>query len=168
MGPPALSGCEPALKARQFHGTLFPFGAASELKVHHARTRYWQGRIRLALVSIPLKVYPATRSGAAISFQQIHEPSGKQARYEKVVPRRARALGVMLFDRASPRFEHCHRRLACGRGTGALLWLLQNAAFSDHSCQSAKMDWPHRAALCHGHYSKKGYGELKPGPCRGR
>lgn len=47
---------------------------------------YWQGQIRLALVSIPVEVYPATRSGAAISFHQIHEPSGKRIRYEKVAP----------------------------------------------------------------------------------
>jgi DNA end-binding protein Ku len=47
---------------------------------------YWQGQIRLALVSIPVEVYPATRSGAAIQFHQIHKPSGKRVRYEKVVP----------------------------------------------------------------------------------
>ncbi|BAK65106.1 Ku protein [Sphingobium sp. SYK-6] len=47
---------------------------------------YWQGQIKLALVSIPVEVYPATRSGAAISFHQIHEPSGKRIRYEKVAP----------------------------------------------------------------------------------
>jgi DNA end-binding protein Ku len=47
---------------------------------------YWQGQIKLALVSIPVEIYPATRSGAAISFNQIHEPSGKRIRYEKVVP----------------------------------------------------------------------------------
>ena len=47
---------------------------------------YWQGQIRLALVSIPVEIYPATRSGAAISFRQIHEPSGRPVRYEKVVP----------------------------------------------------------------------------------
>lgn len=46
----------------------------------------WQGQIRLALVSIPVEIYPATRSGAAISFRQIHEPSGRPIRYEKVVP----------------------------------------------------------------------------------
>ncbi len=46
---------------------------------------YWQGQIRLALVSIPVEIYPATRSGAAISFRQIHEPSGKPIHYEKVV-----------------------------------------------------------------------------------
>lgn len=46
---------------------------------------YWQGQIRLALVSIPVEVYAATKSGAAIGFRQIHEPSGKPINYEKVV-----------------------------------------------------------------------------------
>jgi DNA end-binding protein Ku len=47
---------------------------------------YWTGRIRLSLVSIPVQLYSATKSGARISFNQIHEPSGKRIRYEKVVP----------------------------------------------------------------------------------
>src|SRR5690606_14633365 len=38
-----------------------------------------------ALVSIPVEIYAATKSGAAISFRQIHEPSGKPINYEKVV-----------------------------------------------------------------------------------
>ena len=46
----------------------------------------WRGQIRLALVSIPVELYPATKSGAQIQFHQIHEPSGKRIRYEKVVP----------------------------------------------------------------------------------
>ena len=50
-----------------------------------AARAYWQGQIRLALVSIPIEVYPATKSGAAISFRQIHEPTGKPIAYEKVV-----------------------------------------------------------------------------------
>ena len=50
-----------------------------------ART-YWQGQIRLALVSIPVEIYTATKSAAKISFNQIHEPSGKRVKYEKVVP----------------------------------------------------------------------------------
>ncbi|HUQ13864.1 MAG TPA: Ku protein [Novosphingobium sp.] len=50
-----------------------------------AARAYWQGQIRLALVSIPVEVYPATKSGAAISFHQIHEPTGKRIQYEKVV-----------------------------------------------------------------------------------
>lgn len=47
---------------------------------------YWKGQIRLALVSIPVEIYPATKSGAAIRFRQIHEPSGKPVKYEKIVP----------------------------------------------------------------------------------
>jgi DNA end-binding protein Ku len=50
-----------------------------------AARAYWQGQIRLALVSIPVEVYSATKSGAQISFNQIHEPTGKRIRYEKVV-----------------------------------------------------------------------------------
>ena len=46
----------------------------------------WRGQIRLALVSIPVEIYPATRSGATIQFHQVHEPSGKRIKYEKVVP----------------------------------------------------------------------------------
>jgi DNA end-binding protein Ku len=45
---------------------------------------YWQGQIRLALVSIPVEIYAATKSGAAVSFRQIHEPSGQPIHYEKV------------------------------------------------------------------------------------
>ncbi|GGY92007.1 Ku protein [Novosphingobium colocasiae] len=51
-----------------------------------AARAYWQGQLKLALVSIPIEVYPATRSGAALAFHQIHEPSGKRVRYEKVAP----------------------------------------------------------------------------------
>ena len=51
-----------------------------------AARAYWQGQIRLALVSIPVEIYSATKSGAQISFHQIHEPSGKRIKYEKVVP----------------------------------------------------------------------------------
>jgi DNA end-binding protein Ku len=46
----------------------------------------WRGQIRLALVSIPVELYPATKSGASIQFHQVHEPTGKRIRYEKVVP----------------------------------------------------------------------------------
>ena len=46
----------------------------------------WKGQIRLALVSIPVELYPATKSGSTVSFHQVHEPSGQRVRYEKVVP----------------------------------------------------------------------------------
>ena len=47
---------------------------------------YWKGQIKLALVSIPVEIYTATKSGATISFRQIHEPSGQPIKYEKVAP----------------------------------------------------------------------------------
>ena len=50
-----------------------------------AARAYWQGQLRLALVSIPVELYSATQSGAKISFRQIHEPSGKRISYDKVV-----------------------------------------------------------------------------------
>lgn len=50
-----------------------------------AARAYWQGQIRLALVSIPVEIYAASKSGAKISFRQIHEPTGKPISYEKVV-----------------------------------------------------------------------------------
>ncbi len=46
----------------------------------------WKGQIRLSLVSIPVEIHSATKSGARVSFRQIHGPSGKRIRYEKVVP----------------------------------------------------------------------------------
>lgn len=46
----------------------------------------WSGQLRLSLVSMAVDLYSATQSGARISFRQIHEPSGKRIRYEKVVP----------------------------------------------------------------------------------
>ena len=51
-----------------------------------AARAYWQGQIRLALVSIPVEAFSATKTGAKISFRQIHEPSGQRVSYEKVVP----------------------------------------------------------------------------------
>ncbi|HZF94652.1 MAG TPA: Ku protein [Allosphingosinicella sp.] len=51
-----------------------------------AARAYWKGQIRLALVSIPVEIFSATKSGASIAFNQIHEPTGKRIKYEKVVP----------------------------------------------------------------------------------
>jgi DNA end-binding protein Ku len=56
-----------------------------------AARAYWQGQIRLALVSIPVEIYPATKSGAAISFKQIHEPTGKPIITRRSSPASARS-----------------------------------------------------------------------------
>ncbi len=47
---------------------------------------YWKGFLRLSLVSIGVHVHNAIESQAAISFRQIHKPSGKRVNYQKVVP----------------------------------------------------------------------------------
>ncbi|ODT22184.1 MAG: Ku protein [Hyphomicrobium sp. SCN 65-11] len=47
---------------------------------------YWKGFLRLSLVSIPVEIYNAVESKSEISFRQIHKPSGRRIRYEKVVP----------------------------------------------------------------------------------
>lgn len=61
----------------------------------------WSGNLRLALVSIPVKIFPATKSGARIQFHQVHEPSGKRIRYEKVVP----GIGPIDTDEIVKGFE---------------------------------------------------------------
>lgn len=56
-------------------------------KVRTMATRaIWKGQLRLSLVSLAVEMHTATKAGARISFRQIHEPSGKRIRYEKVVP----------------------------------------------------------------------------------
>ena len=45
----------------------------------------WKGQLRLSLVSIPVEMYTATKSGARVSFRQIHGPTGKRVKYEKTV-----------------------------------------------------------------------------------
>lgn len=47
---------------------------------------YWTGQLRLALVSLPVKVFSATKSGARIPLHQVDAKTGKRIRYEKVVP----------------------------------------------------------------------------------
>jgi DNA end-binding protein Ku len=47
---------------------------------------FWTGHLRLSLVNIPVKLYPATTAERAIAFHQIHEPSGKRIRYQKIAP----------------------------------------------------------------------------------
>lgn len=63
---------------------------------------YWKGQIRLALVSIPVEIYTATKSGATIAFNQIHEPSGKRIKYEKVVP----GIGPVDVDEIVKGYEY--------------------------------------------------------------
>ena len=63
---------------------------------------YWQGQIRLALVSIPVQIFTATKSGSSVAFNQIHKPSGKRVKYEKTVP----GLGPVDPDDIVKGFEY--------------------------------------------------------------
>lgn len=47
---------------------------------------FWTGNLRLSLVTIPVRLFPATSSERRIEFHQIHEPTGKRIRYQKVAP----------------------------------------------------------------------------------
>lgn len=51
-----------------------------------ARRPLWSGTLRLALVTVPVKLFPAVQSGARIAAHQIHRPSGKRIQYQKVAP----------------------------------------------------------------------------------
>ncbi len=77
-------------RARKAKGSSRASSKADGKKAAHRpagqRRPVWSGQLRLALVSVPVLVYPATRSGARLSFHQVHAPSGKRIRYEKVVP----------------------------------------------------------------------------------
>ena len=45
----------------------------------------WSGNLRLSLVLIPVRLIPAVSTEEAISFRQIHEPSGTPIKYVKGV-----------------------------------------------------------------------------------
>ena len=62
----------------------------------------WKGQIRLSLVSIPVEIFAATKSGAQISFRQIHRKSGKRIHYDKV----AEGIGPVDADEIIKGYEY--------------------------------------------------------------
>jgi DNA end-binding protein Ku len=46
----------------------------------------WTGQLRLALVSVPVQLVSAVKTGSRIAFHQIDQKSGKRIRYEKIAP----------------------------------------------------------------------------------
>ena len=46
----------------------------------------WSGLLRLSLVAVPVKAYPATSSSDAIHFHQLHADCGQRITYEKRCP----------------------------------------------------------------------------------
>jgi DNA end-binding protein Ku len=46
----------------------------------------WSGLLRLSLVVVPVKAYPATSSTETVSFNQLHADCGRRIQYHKVCP----------------------------------------------------------------------------------
>jgi DNA end-binding protein Ku len=46
----------------------------------------WSGQLRLALVSIPVQLFSAVKTGARLAFHQVDAKSHKRIRYEKLAP----------------------------------------------------------------------------------
>jgi DNA end-binding protein Ku len=67
-----------------------------------AARAYWTGQLRLSLVTIPIRLYPATSTEKRIELHQIHEPSGKRIRYQKVAP----GIGVVENEEITKGFEY--------------------------------------------------------------
>jgi DNA end-binding protein Ku len=111
--PAAKSAPKSAAKSETGSKTTGKTAAKSTAKTKSARSSsrsggtaapgrpVWSGQLRLALVSVPVQLYPATKTGARISFHQVHEPSGKRIRYEKVVP----GIGAVDTDEIVKGFE---------------------------------------------------------------
>jgi len=47
---------------------------------------YWKGHLKLSLVTIGVELYTAVSRSNQLQLHQIHEPSGKRIRYQKVAP----------------------------------------------------------------------------------
>jgi DNA end-binding protein Ku len=63
---------------------------------------FWTGNLRLSLVTIPVRLYPATSTERKIELHQIHEPSGKRIRYQKVAP----GIGPVENEEITKGFEY--------------------------------------------------------------
>jgi DNA end-binding protein Ku len=55
-------------------------------ETHAAGRSIWSGQLRLALVSIPVQLISAVKTGARLAFHQIDVTSRKRIRYEKTAP----------------------------------------------------------------------------------
>ena len=66
-----------------------------------AMRAYWKGYLRLSLVNIGIELYSATSSQKRVSLRQIHKPSGKRIRYQKI----AEGVGPVDTDGIVKGFE---------------------------------------------------------------
>jgi DNA end-binding protein Ku len=46
----------------------------------------WKGHLRLSLVTVPVRVYPATNAAATVSFHQLHNKCSTRIQYKKWCP----------------------------------------------------------------------------------
>ena len=46
----------------------------------------WKGHLRLSLVTVPVRVYPATNAAATVSFHQLHNKCHTRIQYKKWCP----------------------------------------------------------------------------------
>ena len=51
-----------------------------------AARAYWKGHLRLSLVTIGIELVSAVSGSSRLALHQIHKPSGKRIRYQKVAP----------------------------------------------------------------------------------
>jgi DNA end-binding protein Ku len=52
---------------------------------------YWNGFLKLSLVSCPISLFPATSEREEISFHQLNKETGNRIRYRKVDGRATRS-----------------------------------------------------------------------------
>jgi DNA end-binding protein Ku len=76
--PRATSGSKSATRGKA--------SAKPPRKASSATRPIWSGHLKLALVTVPVTLVSATTSGNRLSFHQVHAPTGKRIRYDKVVP----------------------------------------------------------------------------------
>lgn len=62
----------------------------------------WKGQLRLSLVSINVEMFPAHKTGATASFNQIHAKTGKRVHYQKIVD----GIGPVSNDEIKKGYEY--------------------------------------------------------------
>ena len=72
----------PSARAPQIRSPKFP---NVEYRVNGTESGV-DGNLRLSLVVIPVKLYPAVSPAEGVSFRMIHKPSGQPIRYVKGIP----------------------------------------------------------------------------------
>jgi DNA end-binding protein Ku len=67
-----------------------------------ARYSSWKGYLKISLVSVPVKAYTATSSGASVSLNQLHAECNSRIQYKKSCP----IHGEVASDQIVSRYEY--------------------------------------------------------------